>query len=114
GVVVGYPDEVDLLLIAAVAGGHVLLEGPPGIAKTLLASSIARVLGVGFRRVQFTPETTPDEIIGVSVSRGGESQFQQVGIFQHAKSRLHRFLFKMHLDYASAAVEHAGVRLPLR
>ncbi len=171
GVVVGYPDEVDLLLVAAVAGGHVLLEGPPGIAKTLLASSIARVLGVGFRRVQFTPETTPDEIIGVSVSRGGESQFrpgavftnvlladeinrtpprtqaalleamqerhvtldgrthwlpapfmviatqnpyEQAGIFPLPESQLDRFLFKIHLDYASAAVERAVLRLPHR
>src|SRR5581483_9610508 len=59
GVIVGYDDEIDLLLVAAVAGGHVLLEGPPGIAKTLLASAVARVLGVSFKRAQFTPETTP-------------------------------------------------------
>jgi MoxR-like ATPase len=64
GVVIGYDEPRDLLIVAAVAGGHVLLEGPPGIAKTLLAGSIARALGVKFTRVQFTPDTAPDEVTG--------------------------------------------------
>src|SRR5271154_6395360 len=61
GVVVGYDEPLDLLLVAAVSGGHVLIEGPPGIAKTLMAGAIARVLGVNFKRVQFTPDTQPEE-----------------------------------------------------
>src|SRR5579872_1131089 len=81
GVIVGYDDEIDLLLVAAVAGGHVLLEGPPGIAKTLLASAVARVLGVSFKRAQFTPETTPDEIIGVNITRAGETVFRPGTVF---------------------------------
>ncbi len=64
GVVVGYDEPIELLLVAAVCGGHVLIEGPPGIAKTLMAGSVARVLGVGFKRVQFTPDTLPEEITG--------------------------------------------------
>jgi len=171
GVVVGYEDEIDLLVVAAVAGGHVLLEGPPGIAKTLMASAVARVLGVSFKRAQFTPETTPDEIIGVNITRAGETVFrpgtvftnilladeinrtpprtqaalleamqerhvtvegrthwlpvpfmviatqnpyEQAGIFPLPESQLDRFLFKLHLDYASAGVERAVLRLPHR
>src|SRR5262245_44188847 len=74
GVVVGYDEPIDLMVVAAVAGGHVLVEGPPGIAKTLMAGSVARVLGVGFKRVQFTPDTTPDEITGFNFTRAGETK----------------------------------------
>ena len=58
-VVVGQDDAVELLLVAALAHGHVLIEGPPGSAKTLLARAIAHVLGSSFKRIQFTPDTTP-------------------------------------------------------
>src|SRR5205823_10181358 len=53
----------------------VLLEGPPGIAKTLMAGAVARVLGVSFTRVQFTPDTSPEEVTGKMVSRRGELVF---------------------------------------
>ena len=148
-----------------------LIEGPPGVAKTLMAGAIARVLGVSFKRVQFTPDTTPDEIIGRNVTRGGETTFhpgaaftnvlladeinrtpprtqaalleamqerhvtvegrthwlptpfmviatqnpyEQAGIFPLPESQLDRFLFKIHLDYESAASERAILRLPHR
>jgi MoxR-like ATPase len=81
GVVVGYEEPLDLLLVAAVAGGHVLIEGPPGIAKTLMAGAVARILGVGFKRVQFTPDTTPEEIAGRSVIRAGEAKFMPGVVF---------------------------------
>ena len=81
GVVIGAKEALDLMIVAAVAGGHVLLEGPPGVAKTLMASGIARVLGVSFRRVQFTPDTRPEEITGELVRRRGEETFSPGAVF---------------------------------
>jgi MoxR-like ATPase len=79
--VVGHDEVVDLIMIAALARGHVLLEGPPGTAKTLLAQAMARVLGGKFRRVQFTPDTTPNELIGSMVNQGGEQVLERGAIF---------------------------------
>ena len=62
--VVGQADTVDLMLTALFAGGHVLLEGPPGTAKTFLAQCFARTLGLDFGRIQFTPDLMPGDIIG--------------------------------------------------
>jgi MoxR-like ATPase len=171
GVIVGYDEPLDLMLVAAVAGGHVLIEGPPGIAKTLMVGAIARVLGVSYKRVQFTPDTEPEELTGRNVTTRGETSFhqgavftnvvladeinrtpprtqaalleamqerhvtvegrthwlptpfmvvatqnpyEQAGIFPLPESQLDRFLFKLHLDYESAAVERAILRLPHR
>ena len=74
-VVVGQGEAVDLLLVAALAQGHVLIEGPPGSAKTLLGRAMAHVLGAKFKRIQFTPDTSPDEITGVNSTKMGEQIF---------------------------------------
>jgi len=80
-VVVGHDDAVDLLLVAALAHGHVLIEGPPGSAKTLLARSMAHVLGAQFKRIQFTPDLSPEEITGHNVTKGGEPVFKRGVVF---------------------------------
>jgi MoxR-like ATPase len=73
--VVGQESTVDLMLVALFSGGHVLLEGPPGTAKTLLAHSFARALGLDFGRIQFTPDLMPGDIIGANLFNFQTSQF---------------------------------------
>jgi MoxR-like ATPase len=68
-VIVGQGDVVDLLLAAIAVNGHVLLEGVPGVAKTLMANVTARALGVSFRRVQFTPDMLPSDLTGTMTLR---------------------------------------------
>ena len=80
-VVVGQGQAVDLLLVAALAQGHVLIEGPPGSAKTLLGRAMAHVLGAKFKRVQFTPDTTPDELTGRHTTKMGEQIFIPGAVF---------------------------------
>ena len=80
-VVVGQDQAVELLLVAALAHGHVLIEGPPGSAKTLLSRAMAHVLGSSFKRIQFTPDTTPTHIIGQTVTKAGENVFLPGPIF---------------------------------
>lgn len=66
-VVVGQQQTVDLLLTAILAGGHVLIEGVPGVAKTLLARLLARLIDARFSRVQFTPDLMPSDVLGTNV-----------------------------------------------
>jgi MoxR-like ATPase len=68
-VVVGQGEVVDLLLAAIAVNGHVLLEGVPGVAKTLMANVTARALGMSFRRVQFTPDMLPSDLTGTMTLR---------------------------------------------
>ena len=80
-VVVGQDDVVELLLAAAVVSGHVLLEGVPGVAKTLLANAVARALELEFRRVQFTPDMLPSDVTGTMTLRAGELSFRPGPVF---------------------------------
>jgi MoxR-like ATPase len=73
--VVGQDTTVELILVALFAGGHILLEGPPGTAKTLLAHSFAEAIGLDFGRIQFTPDLMPADIIGANLFNFQTSSF---------------------------------------
>lgn len=75
-VVVGRENEVELVLVSLLAKGHVLLEGVPGVSKTLLAKAFARCLGLDFKRVQFTPDMLPLDIVGGFVFNMQSREFQ--------------------------------------
>src|SRR5690349_19212640 len=81
-VIVGHETIVDGTLIALLAGGHVLLEGVPGLGKTLLVRTLSQVLDLTFNRIQFTPDLMPADILGTNLvmeSSNGRREFQ----FQH-------------------------------
>src|SRR5688572_10439668 len=82
-VLVGLEAELSLCLTAVLAGGHVLIEGPPGVAKTLLVRTLATALGTSFARLQFTPDLMPSDLTGTSVfhPREGEFRFQPGPVF---------------------------------
>jgi MoxR-like ATPase len=86
-VIVGHDDVIRKVLIAFFAGGHILLEGVPGLGKTLLVKSLSRALGMSFKRIQFTPDLMPSDIVGTEVltdeSGRREFQFKQGPIFAH-------------------------------
>src|SRR6266849_3168422 len=75
-VVVGQRDSLELMVLALVCGGHVLLEGVPGTAKTLMARTIARLLALDCKRVQFTPDLMPSDILGTNVFNMQTSRFE--------------------------------------
>ncbi|MBX9853512.1 MAG: MoxR family ATPase [Cytophagaceae bacterium] len=74
-IIIGQNQMVDLLLAGLFSGGHVLIEGVPGIAKTLAAKLLAKSLSVGFSRIQFTPDLMPADVIGTSVFNMKTSDF---------------------------------------
>src|SRR5215212_8314435 len=87
-VIVGHTEIVDGTLIAIFAGGHVLLEGVPGLGKTLLVRTLSEVLELSFNRIQFTPDLMPADILGTNIVMEGsdgrrEFQFQRGPIFAH-------------------------------
>ena len=73
--IVGQDEMIEHLLIAMVSQGHVLLEGPPGTAKTFLGQSFAAALGLDFGRIQFTPDLLPGDILGSNLFNFQTSQF---------------------------------------
>ena len=75
-VVRGKPEAVRLAIVAILARGHVLIEDVPGVGKTTLAQALARSIGLDFQRIQFTSDLLPSDIIGVSIYRREEEQFE--------------------------------------
>ncbi|MBI2879862.1 MAG: AAA family ATPase, partial [Candidatus Rokubacteria bacterium] len=87
-VIVGHDDIVEQVLVCLFVGGHVLLEGVPGLGKTLLVKTLSGCLDLSFSRIQFTPDLMPADIIGTNII--GEDaegrrhfQFQRGPIFAH-------------------------------
>src|SRR3954451_16451430 len=84
-VIVGQEEMIELLLAAILADGHVLIEGVPGVAKTLTAKLLARCIDVPFSRIQFTPDLMPSDVIGTSVfnPQSGLFSFRNGPIFSN-------------------------------
>ena len=80
-VVVGHDEVVTRMVGALVCGGHVLLQGPPGVAKTLLARAFAQTLGLDFSRAQFTPDMLPSDLTGTMILHGNELVFRPGPVF---------------------------------
>lgn len=75
-VIVGKRPEVELVLVALLCRGHVLIEDVPGVGKTVLAKAVSRTIGASFKRIQFTPDLLPSDVTGVSVFNPQTSQFE--------------------------------------
>ena len=75
-IVVGQAEMVDLLIVALLADGHVLIEGVPGVAKTLTAKLMAKTFAVDFARIQFTPDLMPSDVLGTAVYNQQKSEFE--------------------------------------
>lgn len=74
-IIVGQHKMIDLIMIALLSDGHILIEGVPGVAKTLTAKLIARIVDIGFSRIQFTPDLMPSDVLGTSVFNPKEGSF---------------------------------------
>ncbi len=74
-VIVGQEDMLERVLVALLAGGHVLLEGVPGLAKTLTVKTVAEVIGGAFHRIQFTPDLVPADLVGTRIYRPDSGTF---------------------------------------
>lgn len=75
-IIVGQSHLLERLLVILTAGGHLLVEGSPGLAKTLSLSCLAQVLSLHFKRIQFTPDLLPSDLVGTRIYNAGQSQFE--------------------------------------
>jgi MoxR-like ATPase len=82
-IIVGQEEAVDLILTSLLANGHVLIEGVPGVAKTLLAKLTAKLIAAEYSRIQFTPDLMPSDVLGTSIFnlKTGEFEFHQGPVF---------------------------------
>ena len=96
-IVVGQEKFIDLLLVALLADGHVLIEGVPGVAKTLSAKLLAKTLDAEFKRIQFTPDLMPSDITGtdilVSNQTTGTKGFEKCFFCSISSSIIFTFIF---------------------
>lgn len=84
-VIIGQQEVIKKLLAAVLSGGHVLLEGVPGVAKTLIVKSLSKALSIDFNRIQFTPDLMPTDVLGTSVynSKTNDFEFKKGPIFSN-------------------------------
>jgi len=82
-VVIGQEDVLDLMLTSIIADGHILLEGVPGVAKTLMVRTLSQLIGADFKRLQFTPDLMPSDVLGTSIlnAKTGEFTFRKGPVF---------------------------------
>jgi MoxR-like ATPase len=101
-VIVGQEHLLERLIIAVVTGGHVLVEGAPGLAKTLALKSLSQIMSVDFKRIQFTPDLLPADLIGTRIYNPNSGQFttEQGPIFSH-------FILADEINRAPAKVQSA-------
>src|SRR5215472_13747460 len=120
-VIVGQRALVDRLLIGLLTNGHVLLEGVPGLAKTLAVKTLAQAIQASFRRVQFTPDLLPADLIGTLVYNPREGSFttkrdpflvlatqnpiEQEGTYPLPEAQVDRFMLKLRVEYPSREEE---------
>lgn len=74
-IVIGQDQIIDQILIALLANGHILIEGVPGVAKTLIAKSLAKTINTKFSRIQFTPDLMPTDVLGTSIFDSNQAKF---------------------------------------
>ena len=84
-VVIGKKDKIEMVVIALLAKGHILLEDVPGVGKTTLASALAKSISCGFSRITFTPDTLPSDVTGISVynMKTGQFEFMKGAVMNH-------------------------------
>lgn len=100
--ILGKETVLQQVLAAVLAGGHVLLEDVPGVGKTTLSQGVARVLGLDYRRVQFTNDMLPSDLLGVNIFRPDDGRF----VF-HPGPVFHRFLLADEINRASPKLQSA-------
>jgi len=107
--VLGQPQLIEKLLVAVLADGHVLLEGPPGLAKTRVAFLLANAFDASFQRIQFTPDLLPADLTGTTVYDQREHRFDF-----HPGPLFNQFILADEINRAPAKVQAALLESPRR
>jgi hypothetical protein len=122
-VVVGQDIVVERVMIALLTGGHLLLQGMPGLAKTLLVNTVAKAIALDFRRIQFTVDMLPSDIVGSEVvdQKTGDFRIHRGPVFTnlllaqaHTELALQDVLFFIAIGITEAVKEHETVKLRFR